>query len=429
MRKITLNVNGAEQTVEVEDRTLLADALDSVGRDLEVPAAARTIVDALRAGELDAASRRVQRLDAAGRDALDALLRRANPVRWLVFRHTRERLRRVRGRFTLELPERLPENVWIELSAEERALYRRVEAYLSRFYQRYEARRSGLGFVMTVYRRRLTSSFVAVRRSLERRRAWLEGRDDADGLFGADDQLDDADVQGELFDSPQAIADDDPRSTTWIPASRDEIEHLDAFLDALHALDGDSKLERLCADLDELLGQRDRVLVFTQYTDTMDHLRDRLRVHLRDAAAGDASSPELVVCYSGRGGERFDGQTWVAWDKESLKAAFGDGAIRVLLCTEAASEGLNLQTCGVLINYDMPWNPMRVEQRIGRIDRIGQRHPTVWIRNYFYADTVEATIYQRLADRIPNASRHLIDAGGSLLWTHAEAILRELVSG
>src|SRR5690606_4846108 len=63
-------------------------------------------------------------------------------------------------------------------------------------------------------------------------------------------------------------------------------------------------------------------------------------------------------------------------------------------------EGLNLQTCGVLINYDMPWNPMRVEQRIGRIDRIGQKYEEVWVRNYFYQDTVEARVYQRLSDRI-----------------------------
>ena len=63
-------------------------------------------------------------------------------------------------------------------------------------------------------------------------------------------------------------------------------------------------------------------------------------------------------------------------------------------------KGLNLQTCGVLINYEMPWNPMRVEQRIGRIDRIGQEYDRVWIRNYFYDGTVEATVYQRLDDRI-----------------------------
>jgi hypothetical protein len=70
------------------------------------------------------------------------------------------------------------------------------------------------------------------------------------------------------------------------------------------------------------------------------------------------------------------------------------------LCTESASEGLNLQTCGVLINYDMPWNPMRVEQRIGRLDRIGQRYQTVRIHNFYYDGTVEAKVYRKLRDRI-----------------------------
>ena len=74
--------------------------------------------------------------------------------------------------------------------------------------------------------------------------------------------------------------------------------------------------------------------------------------------------------------------------------------VKILLCTESASEGLNLQTCGVLINFDMPWNPMRVEQRIGRIDRIGQRHPKVWIRNYFLDETIEASVYKALSNRI-----------------------------
>jgi hypothetical protein len=87
--------------------------------------------------------------------------------------------------------------------------------------------------------------------------------------------------------------------------------------------------------------------------------------------------------------------------KEEIKALFRTGAeVKILLGTEAMSEGLNLQTCGVLINFDMPWNPMRVEQRIGRIDRIGQQHEVVWIRNYFYEDSIEATVYRRLEDRI-----------------------------
>ena len=96
----------------------------------------------------------------------------------------------------------------------------------------------------------------------------------------------------------------------------------------------------------------------------------------------------------------WNGIAWVLTTKESVKNKFLEGNIRILLCTESASEGLNLQTCGVLINYDMPWNPMRVEQRIGRIDRIGQDFDEVWISNYFYIDTIEDRIYQRLSDRI-----------------------------
>ena len=63
-------------------------------------------------------------------------------------------------------------------------------------------------------------------------------------------------------------------------------------------------------------------------------------------------------------------------------------------------EGLKLQTCGVLINFDMPWNPMRVEQRIGRIDRIGQKYEIIYVKNYFYEKSVEAVVYQRLEERI-----------------------------
>ncbi len=128
-----------------------------------------------------------------------------------------------------------------------------------------------------------------------------------------------------------------------------------------------------------------------QYTDTMDYLREKLR-HVYGGQ---------VACYSGRGGELWNGTAWVGTSKENIKTAFRESReIKILLCTESASEGLNLQTCGVLINYEMPWNPMRVEQRIGRIDRIGQEYARVWIRNYFYDGTVEATVYQRLDDRI-----------------------------
>jgi hypothetical protein len=152
----------------------------------------------------------------------------------------------------------------------------------------------------------------------------------------------------------------------------------------------DSKMELLKEEINQVFKERSTVLIFTQYADTMDYLREQLcEVY-----------GSHVACYSGRGGEVWNGIAWVTTTKEEVKNEFRKGIICILLGTESASEGLNLQTCGVLINYDMPWNPMRVEQRIGRIDRIGQVYKEVWISNYFYKDTIEDQIYQRLADRI-----------------------------
>ncbi|MBN1976059.1 MAG: hypothetical protein JW918_01550, partial [Anaerolineae bacterium] len=255
----------------------------------------------------------------------------------------------------------------------------RIDEYISQFYRKYESERKGLGFVMTVYRRRLTSSFYAVQRSLERRLTFLRGQA---GLG-----LDEDDLEQEALSLDVDELDLAERSLF-----RDEITYVEDFLHALGMLGGnDSKVERLLADLRDSFRRRDTAIVFTQYTDTMDYLREQLR---------QSYGPQ-VACYSGRGGERWDGVMWVPVTKEEIKNAFREGKeVKILLCTEAASEGINLQTCGVLINYDMPWNPMRVEQRIGRVDRIGQRYDEVWIRNYFYEDTVEARVYQALAQRI-----------------------------
>ena len=80
-----------------------------------------------------------------------------------------------------------------------------------------------------------------------------------------------------------------------------------------------------------------------------------------------------VICFSGRGGEVRDPDgNWRIVKRDDIKGRFREGKADVLLCTDAAAEGLNFQFCGALVNYDLPWNPMRVEQRIGRIDRLGQ---------------------------------------------------------
>lgn len=327
-------------------------------------------------------SRTIRRLPQGARPYVHEMARQHTPLREVMFRSTRDLLReyRRRGLLSENVPTRDPQLIWIPMRPEEMRLYLRIEEYISDFYRKYEHERKGLGFVMTVYRRRLTSSFYAVRRSLERRLAFLEGR--AEQAFD-DDDLEQADLEQDVTE----ILDDDQRALY-----QEEIAYVESFISDLQQLSAqDSKTGQLIEDLNAIFWQRDTAIVFTQYTDTMDYLRDKLlQVY-----------GSQVACYSGRGGEIWNGIAWVGVTKEDIKQTFRVGEdVKILVCTEAASEGLNLQTCGVLINYDMPWNPMRVEQRIGRIDRIGQVHDEVWIRNYFYEKTVEARVYQALAHRI-----------------------------
>jgi SNF2 family DNA or RNA helicase len=325
-------------------------------------------------------------INTLGKDMLPyikELATRHTPLRRYVFRNTRSLLREYQrqGILHANVPTRSPKIVRVEMRADEFSLYNRIDEYISYFYQKYENERRGLGFIMTVYRRRLTSSFYAVRCSLERRLNYLIGDIALDKTF-VDDDIE----QDELSLDISEELEDDPRNHYQA-----EVVYLKDFINELKQLSlADSKLEKLKSDLQQIFKKRDTVLVFTQYTDTMDYLREQLV---------DVYGSQLA-CYSGRGGEIWNGIAWVLTTKEKVKNDFKDGLVRIMLCTESASEGLNLQTCGVLINYDMPWNPMRVEQRIGRIDRIGQQHLKVWIRNYFYQGTIEDIIYQRLKDRI-----------------------------
>ena len=180
-------------------------------------------------------------------------------------------------------------------------------------------------------------------------------------------------------------------STCDLTDSRDEIAELRSFLAELDTITGeDTKATRLVQDINQALHTYSSVVVFTQYADTMDYVRERL------IAAGYLK----LGCYSGRGGEIYDrpSKTWTKVTKADIKTKFRNGDLEVLIGTDSMSEGLNLQTCGRLINYDMPWNLMRVEQRIGRVDRIGATYKDIRVSNYFYADTVEEQVYKGIAE-------------------------------
>ena len=301
------------------------------------------------------------------------------PLKDLMFRHTRDTLRQYyrRGILTRDIPKRVVQDKAIVLEPNrEVQLYVAVSDYVRHFYKlAQKEKRQALGFLMTLYRKRLTSSFFAIRESLQRR---LDGISITADDLGDLDDADDAIITGlESYCQTETV---DPQ----------EIEYLESLLLQFENTGEDTKLSHFITTLRTELIDRDSVIVFTQYTDTMDYLRRTLK---------DLYGSQ-IACYSGRGGEVYQDEKWCLVPKEKIKQKFRAGNIKILLCTESASEGLNLQTCGVIINYDMPWNPMRVEQRIGRLDRIGQVYPTVRIYNFYYDGTVEAKVYKKLRDRI-----------------------------
>ena len=301
------------------------------------------------------------------------------PLKDLMFRHTRDTLRQYYklGILDRDIPRRIVSDNAIALEPNrEVPLYQAVSDYVRHFYKlAQKENRKALGFLMTLYRKRLTSSFYAIRESLQRR---LEGINN----ITQDDLSDLDDAEDAVITGLEAYLEE--------PVDPKEIEYLEDLLRQFENTGEDSKLSHFLTILRRELSQRESAIVFTQYTDTMDYLRENLQ----------QLYGSQVACYSGRGGELYGDGEWHIVPKEQIKKQFREGTIKLLLCTESASEGLNLQTCGVLINYDLPWNPMRVEQRIGRIDRIGQVYSTVNIHNFYYDGTVEAKVYQRLRDRI-----------------------------
>ena len=323
----------------------------------------------------------------------DDWLRANTPVRDRVFRTTRSTLRGYQESGLLPagtvIPERHVSDEFLSLG-EAQHLYDRIDDYIGRHYDAYLAAGGAavpLGFIMTVYRRRLTSSFWAIRCSLERRRERL-----ATGQGTR--QLDDDDLYS-LESTPEFDDADIEASEASVRSSADlaaEIAELDDFIDALDALPPDEpKMRRLHELINtSFTGGHRTVIIFTQYTDTLHYLRTRLL----------PSFGEQLICYFAGRGERWNSNSagWESLGKEEVKELFRQGKeVRILIGTDSMSEGLNLQTCDRLINFDLPWNFMRVEQRIGRIDRIGGR-PNVYVTNLFYEGTVEEDIYRRIRD-------------------------------
>jgi ERCC4-related helicase len=370
-------------------------------------------------------------------EAMTPLLSRQTPLGVFTFRNTRATLRAYQERgFVQGLAVRAPWDAPVDFETEEEHdAYSRIDELCSQFYRLADVapeERSGIGFVMAVFRKRLASSFTAFRKSLERRRDLITDIQQVldETLAGEafkDFAEEDEDQDGEI-DARSAFDQERQRLTRLYgdPRRRGQLErernYLNDYIRRLNQISRDSKFEVFEKRLRNLIESGHRVIVFTQYLDTLDFIRSQLEHRFGDQ----------IGCYSGRGGEVWDpiANGWKAVEKAEIKArAKKDHAtpVRILLGTDAASEGLNLQQFSALINYDLPWNPMRVEQRIGRIDRIGQLSERVLIVNLYVRHTIEEDTYETLKNRI----RVFEDVVGPLQPILAEMprILRRLARG
>jgi hypothetical protein len=353
-----------------------------------------------------------QRITPSQAEGITPYLTRQTPLAAFMFRHTRATLRTYQERGMVQggLAKREPEDISVVFRTDtERALYNRIDDLCRRFYRLADLpaeERNGVGFLMAVFRKRLASCFAAFQRSLERRRdliaAIQQGLSDFDARrelhrdVSADDEDEDfeTDISTLLDLEQQRLVRlyQNPRRREELEAERLYLQH---YIAALGQVAVDSKFDAFQHRLAAVVAEGHRVIVFTQYLDTLDFIRNQLV----------ARNGNRMACYSGRGGEIWDPveNAWRVVDKAEIKARSRrehPHAMQMLLGTDAASEGLNLQQFSALINYDLPWNPMRVEQRIGRIDRIGQEAPTVKILNLYIQGTIEEDAYYTLRHRI-----------------------------
>lgn len=324
----------------------------------------------------------------------------ATPVQSRIFRNTRAVLEQCQDLGLLDdtVPTRDVETKRIELG-DAAPLYDQVEQYIDETYKQSQKVLTGkeklaLGFVMTTYRQRLTSSLHAIKQSLQRRMEKLDEKVE-DMTEEVSELSRDAGVTEATIDEAIGQASLDayqPSSRGAADVIQAERTALQEFVDDLRQAHTDPKVAQLRRDIRSLRqSARDNIIIFTQYHDTLEHIRETL-----------TDTHPNVGTYSGGGGMQYDETTgeWVNVGKEAIKRDFTDEDTNILICTDSASEGLNLQTADALINFDLPWNPMRVEQRIGRIDRIGQKNEVVKIINYAYKDSIDGDIYEELEGRL-----------------------------
>lgn len=327
-------------------------------------------------------------------------------------RLTKEELLRFDGRPLF--PERRAYTVKYQLSSSEAALYTAVTEYVrtemnrvQRFAEADSKKRNNVGFALQILQRRLASSPAAIYQSLKRRRERLEhelgearlaakARKPAFADAGVSN-----DILGDIEELGQEEVDELEDLIATGATTAETIEQLALEVETLRRLEQmalsvvrsgqDAKWTQLNHILDDKLmldadGNRRKLIIFTEPKDTLFYLLDKVRARI--------GNPDAVEVIHG-GVTRED-------RRKVIERFMQDRDLLVLIANDAAGEGVNLQRGHLMVNYDLPWNPNKIEQRFGRIHRIGQTEVChLW--NLVAADTREGEVYGRLLEKLESA--------------------------
>ncbi|WP_271594379.1 helicase-related protein [Bradyrhizobium sp. CCBAU 65884] len=370
----------------------------------------------------------------ADRQILEEAMRSSdNPI---ILRRLKEEMRRFDG--SALFPQRTVKTVTFDLSRAERELYDEVTEYVAEHFNKaMQKEKRTVGFAMTILQRRLTSSLAAITASLTRRHERLQALLDqvralvatkargalksSENDTGLEELLGGAEVEDldDLTEEERWKVED---SLVERLTNAESIEELQTEVLALERLvrraraalsSGiEAKLIRLNDAIlrDEGLAARgEKLLIFTEAKDTLDFLVERLREQGFTVAIIDGS---------------------LSMEQRRKQQELFRGPAQVMVATEAGGESINLQFCNQMVNYDIPWNPNRLEQRMGRIHRIGQKNE-VFIFNLVATDTREGAVLAALLNKMDEMRRGLgsdrvFDLVGDLLDDH-EISLADLI--
>lgn len=344
---------------------------------------------------------------APARKAVTRLLFATAPLSRVMMRHNRGLLQKYRehGKLAGNLATRTVYLPAIELNAAEKALYDLFEPYCQELAEQvatHSQQRTAIGFMLSFFHLRFASSYKAILDTLTRRREKVAAA--IEHQLNLPEQT--VEDWEELVDDESDEAAEEVTNAGLLSRSSTDLKwelgELNKLIDQMMPL-AQKQSPKVRTLLSLMQGRQlpngrvRQMVVFTRFYDTLEDIQSWIERSATSVRIGIFSGPRCAYMDP-------ESLAWKSSNREEVKRRFVIGEIDVLLCTDAAAEGLNLQTADLLVNFDLPWNPMKVEQRIGRIDRIGQRHDTIHVANFAYPGTAEEEVYVRLQSRITGAA-------------------------